>query len=121
LPFSQTQSGRKAQEGTGLGLTISRKFVQLMGGDLKVQSVVNRGSIFSFKIQVQIVALEQIAPAKTAPQEIIALAPNQPQPRILIVDDRELNRELLVNILQPLGFALCTAVDGDEAIAFWIK
>ena len=118
-PFSQTKSGRKAQEGTGLGLTISRKFVQLMGGDLKVQSVVNRGSIFSFKIQVQIVASEQIAQAKTDPQGIIALAPNQPQPRILIVDDRELNRELLVKILQPLGFALCTAVDGTEAIALW--
>lgn len=119
-PFTQTKSGKKAQEGTGLGLTISYKFVQLMGGELKVQSIVNRGSIFSFTIQTQVVTPEPIAEVKIAPQAIIiAPAPNQPQPRILIVDDRELNRELLLTILQPLGFDLSTAVNGTEAIALW--
>lgn len=123
-PFRQTKSGRKAQEGTGLGLTISRKFVQLMGGDFQVQSVVDRGSIFRFEIQTQAVPPEQNPPSeilssKINPQSIIALAPNQAQPRILIVDDRELNRELLLQLLQPLGFALCTAADGVEAIALW--
>jgi ammonium transporter, Amt family len=118
-PFAQTKSGRKAQEGTGLGLTISRQFVQLMGGELKVQSLVNQGSIFSFEIQTQVVTSGQVAASIIAPQTIIGLAPNQPQPRILIVDDRELNRELLLKLFQPLGFALCTAVDGNEAIALW--
>lgn len=53
------------------------------------------------------------------PLSIIAIAPNQPQPRILIVDDRELNRELLFQILQPLGFAVSLAIDGNEAISAW--
>lgn len=123
-PFSQTTSGKKAQEGTGLGLTISRKFVQLMGGELKVQSVVNQGSIFSFEIQTQAVNSKQMTVCKTLAnrfnaQAILSLATDQSPPRILIVDDHELNRELLVNLLQPIGFDLATAVDGVEAIALW--
>jgi ammonium transporter, Amt family len=123
-PFSQTTSGKKAQEGTGLGLTISRKFVQLMGGELKVQSVVNQGSIFSFEMQAQAVNSEQILARKTlanspTTQAILSLATDQSPPRILIVDDHELNRELLVNLLQPIGFHLATAADGKEAIALW--
>ncbi|MGL5834787.1 MAG: ammonium transporter [Waterburya sp.] len=123
-PFSQTTSGKKAQEGTGLGLTISRKFVQLMGGELKVQSVVNQGSIFSFELQVQAVNSEQTTARKTLPnststQAILSLATDQSPPRILIVDDHELNRELLVDLLQPIGFDLATAADGAEAIALW--
>jgi ammonium transporter, Amt family len=128
-PFTQTKSGRKAQEGTGLGLTISRQFVQLMGGDIEVQSVVNQGSIFRFQLQTETVAIAEISSSKTllstnlaskiTPQSVIALAPNQTPPRILIVDDRDLNRELLVQLLQPLGFILNTATDGTEAIAAW--
>jgi CheY-like chemotaxis protein len=123
-PFSQTTSGKKAQEGTGLGLTISRKFVQLMGGELKVQSVVNQGSIFSFEMQAQAVNSDQILARKTlanspTPQAILSLATDQSPPRILIVDDHELNRELLVNLLQPIGFDLATAADGTEAISLW--
>jgi ammonium transporter, Amt family len=123
-PFSQTNSGKQAQEGTGLGLTISRKFVQLMGGELKVQSVVNQGSIFSFEIQIPRTDPEQIAlnnnlPTSLTGQAVLSLTPEQSPPRILVVDDRELNRELLVNLLQPIGFDLATAVDGAEAIAAW--
>ena len=44
--FFQSQSGRKSQEGTGLGLIISQEFVHLMGGNIQVTSVMNKGSIF---------------------------------------------------------------------------
>ncbi|MEY2858585.1 MAG: ammonium transporter [Cyanobacteriota bacterium] len=123
-PFSQTKSGRKAQEGTGLGLTISRKFVQLMGGEIEVQSVVNQGSIFRFQIQVVVTAdisptrkvSSQNLTSKITPQSI-ALKTNQNPPRIMIVDDRQPDRELLVNLLQPIGFDLATAADDAEAIA----
>ncbi|NJL52559.1 MAG: histidine kinase [Hydrococcus sp. SU_1_0] len=118
-PFSQTKSGRKAQEGTGLGLTISRKFVRLMGGEIEVQSVVNQGSIFRFQIQVGVTT--DIAPAKnlvskTTPQAI-ALKPHQNSPRIMILGDRQLDRELLVNLLQPIGFDLATAIDDAAGIS----
>ncbi len=53
--FGQAETGRHAQEGTGLGLPISRKFVQLMGGDMQVKSAVGKGTVFTFAIQGQVV------------------------------------------------------------------
>ena len=53
-PFVQTASARQVREGTGLGLTISRQFVQLMGGDIRVHSVVGRGSTFYFDIKIEL-------------------------------------------------------------------
>ena len=118
-PFSQTESGRNASEGTGLGLTISRKFIQLMGGDIQVQSYVNRGSTFSFEIDLQIVSPEEIPSCQSQRQIEIVIPADRPQPRILIADDRQLNRELLVELLEPMGFAVATATNGKEAIAQW--
>ncbi len=115
-PFTQTESGRNAQEGTGLGLAISRKFVQLMGGDIKVRSTVNQGSVFSFDVVIQIVTPDRL-PKSLSPL-VIALPPNR-QCRILIVDDKPDNRELLVKMLEPMGFEVKTAANGDRAIALW--
>ena len=118
-PFTQTESGRNASEGTGLGLTISRKFVQLMGGDIQVESTVNRGSIFRFEIDLQAIAPGEIPEQKSDQQITIVLSEDRPQPRILVVDDRPVNRELLVELLEPMGFAVLTANNGREAIAQW--
>jgi signal transduction histidine kinase/CheY-like chemotaxis protein len=116
--FVQTQSGKEAQEGTGLGLPISRKFVQLMGGDITVTSEVGQGTIFKFAIRVLPVDAKDVE-SKQAKRRVIALAPNQPRYRILIVDDKSLNRQLLVKLLNPLGFELKEAADGREAVAVW--
>ncbi|MGD1703193.1 ATP-binding protein [Dapis sp. BLCC M229] len=113
--FVQTETGKQAQEGTGLGLPISRKFVQLMGGDIQVTSQVGKGTTFSWEIQAQEVEAEAIESQKPK-QRVIALAPNQPRYRILIVDDKILNRQLLVKLLNPLGFELKEASNGKEAI-----
>jgi signal transduction histidine kinase/DNA-binding NarL/FixJ family response regulator len=114
--FTQTQTGKQAQEGTGLGLPISRKFVQLMGGDMRVTSQVGQGSIFRFDMQVEIVTAEDLE--STQPQrQVLALAPNQPHYRLLIVDDKPINRQLLFKLLQPFGFDLKEASNGQEAIA----
>ena len=118
--FTQTASGRYAQEGTGLGLPISRKFVQLIGGEIGVKSVVGRGTLFNFDIQVEAVEADQIIAHKAqAESRIIALAPDQPHYRLLIVDDDPINRQLLVKLLNPLDFALKEAENGQEAVSIW--
>ena len=103
--FVQTKTGKDSQEGTGLGLVISQQFVQLMRGEISVNSQLNKGTIFNFYIQATVVDNAEITNHQST-RIVIALEPNQPCYRILIVDDKELNRQLLVKLLNPLGFAL---------------
>jgi PAS domain S-box-containing protein len=124
--FSQTTTGQALQEGTGLGLPISRQFVRLMGGDLIVHSEVGRGSVFQFDIPVELVETAQVQ-TKPPARQVIGLAPGQPRYRILIADDNQTNRQLLRNLLEPLGpstgsgpaFELREASNGQEAIDMW--
>ncbi len=117
-PFMQTRTGQKLQEGTGLGLAISRKFVNLMGGEITVQTKVGQGSIFRFDIWVDPADRTEIA-VTSENYRAIALAPNQPHYRILIVDDYQENNQLLVKLLTPLGFEVRTAQDGQAGVALW--
>ena len=113
--FVQASTSRQSSEGTGLGLAISQKFVQLMGGSIRVASEEGRGSIFSFDIQCQ--AATEIGPLqKPRYQQVVALEPDQPRFRILIVDDKWANRQLLIELLRPLGFDLREAENGEEAV-----
>jgi PAS domain S-box-containing protein len=116
--FVQTSSGKNVQEGTGLGLVISQKFVQVMGGNLQVTSQVNRGTTFTFTIPVHAVD-GSLVTTPTSNRPILALVPGQPQYKILVVDDREVNRKLLLKLLTPIGFCVNEASDGQEAIAIW--
>lgn len=116
--FGQTETGRNSQEGTGLGLAISQKFVQLMGGDIAVSSTLGKGTIFAFNIQaVTSSALEIKTPQET--RKVIGLAPNQRDYRILIVEDNQDNRLLLVKLLTAVGFGVREAKNGQEAVELW--
>ena len=112
--FQQTQSGRETAGGTGLGMAISREYAQLMGGDITVTSQLNAGSRFLFAI-VAPMAEKPHGDAKR--QTIQALKKDFVGTKILIVDDKVNNRQLLIDTLQPLGFNISQACDGQQAVA----
>ncbi|MEM9508486.1 MAG: ATP-binding protein, partial [Cyanobacteria bacterium P01_E01_bin.35] len=116
--FTQTETGRQSEEGTGLGLPISRKFIQLMGGDITVNSQLQQGTTLKFKIVVESPRTDELhSPAGR--KKVIALKPNQPRYRILVVDDRWENRQIVLKLLEPVGFEVKGAVNGKEAIKIW--
>ena len=114
-PFGQTETGRNSGTGTGLGLAIAQNFVGLMGGEIRATSTVGQGTKFTFDI-----AMESVPPsAVSAPPQMrraIALAPDLPQYRILVADDRPEARLVLVELLTSLGFSVREAQNGREAV-----
>ena len=121
-PFVQTTTGLKSIEGTGLGLPISREFVELMGGDISVSSQVGKGTNFTFEIIAKIPEeFKEIVGIETLSEQekIVGLESNQPSYRILVVEDIKENSQLLIQLLQPLGFQLQIAENGEQAISIW--
>lgn len=117
-PFSQTLSSAQMLQGSGLGLAISRQFVRLMGGEIQVSSQVNQGTTFRFDIPITPANSLEVLPLLPA-KRVLRLAPEQPDYRILVVDDRQENRELLVRLLNMVGFETITATNGQAAIEQW--
>jgi len=116
--FFQSDAQRSPHQGTGLGLPISRKFAELMGGTLAVDSEVGRDTCFSFEVQVVLaddVALE----TNHLRQRVVALEAGQPSYRLLVAEDNRNNRNLLVSLLKSVGFDVREAVNGQEAVEQW--
>jgi len=112
--FEQTRSGLRSG-GTGLGLALSRGFIEIMGGTISVTSTLGKGSIFRFNIPAQEDS-EENAAKKEAKQRVLCLKPGQNEIRILIADDTETNLQLLLQLLAAVGFATNQAVNGEDAI-----
>jgi signal transduction histidine kinase/DNA-binding NarL/FixJ family response regulator len=118
-PFTQTTAGIRSGEGTGLGLPITKRFVQLLGGELTVQSQMGVGTTFAFTIPILALANEVADKPIQAVSRVSGLAPGQPAYRILVADDAPTNRLILVRMLSSLGFDVREAENGEEAIAQW--
>ena len=114
-PFEQTSSGRRDGQGTGLGLAISRQFARIMGGDVSVASEPDKGSVFRLEIPVT-VQTEAKTQAKIDDRHVLRLDNGQPRCRVLIVDDTEDSRGLLVQMLGGAGFEVFEADGGDQAL-----
>ncbi len=117
-PFVQASTTSEAQEGTGLGLTISLQFANVMGGELFAESEPGVGSSFYLKLPVS--GLDRVATGSDAPiRRVVGLVPGQSDYRVLVVDDKEVNRKLLVKMLAPIGFEVREASHGREALEIW--
>jgi CheY-like chemotaxis protein len=120
--FVQTTSGKQSQQGTGLGMPISRQFVRALGGELNVRSQVGQGTIFEFDVQVKPSSAAQVR-ALQPTRRAVGLEPGQPVYRLLIVEDVETSRDLLVQLLSKLapgpGFEVRQARNGQQAIEVW--
>ncbi len=99
--------------GTGLGLTISQLLTQLMGGEISVSSVVGTGTLFKIKLFLPQIHQTQEIEAVLAAQRIGYIGARK---KILVVDNEYVDREMLVNFLQPLGFEMAEASNGLECL-----
>jgi signal transduction histidine kinase/ActR/RegA family two-component response regulator len=107
-PFVQRAHDRERFGGTGLGLTISRHLVQLMGGELRCASALGQGSRFWFDVELEVVST--VAPSVTESSR-----PTYGERRVLIADDEPANRAVLVAMVQNLGAQADAVANGREA------
>ncbi|MBL0712715.1 MAG: response regulator, partial [Desulfosarcina sp.] len=115
--FVQLDATPDGGNGTGLGLAISKSLVDMMDGEIRVESELGRGTLFKVNIPFQLAEADAVAPDETPAAEVIGLTSGQPEWRILVVDDNRENRLLLRDLLSRVGFNIQEAKDGEEAIA----
>lgn len=114
--FVQGRAGDSAG-GTGLGLPISRRLTEMMGGSLTVQSEIGKGSCFRFEVPLETTDALPETETRQSPRLVVGLAQGIGPRRILVVDDIRDNRDLLRDLLQSVGFEVREAHDGKEALA----
>ncbi len=119
LPFEQVGSHSRKSEGTGLGLTICRQIVTMMGSNLEVESEFGRGSKFGFEVELE-VSDEWVSRAAILEQGKIIGYQGEAK-KIMVVDDQTLNRIVVYEILTPLGFVISEAKNGREGLEKLVK
>lgn len=114
VPFEQVGDLKKQAEGTGLGLPISNRIVSLMGSTLKVESELGKGSTFWFDVELQ-EAKDGLVGSRVTLYGTIAGYQGAKR-RVLIVDDKWENRSVIINMLEPIGFEVAEASDGEQGL-----
>ena len=112
--FEQVGEQKRQSEGTGLGLAISQRIVELMGGKIQVESEIGVGSNFYFEVALPS-ALDWVQQNSVSNGRTIIGYEGAPR-HILIVDDRWENRSVLANLLEPMGFIITEAENGQEGL-----
>lgn len=117
-PFYQVESSNtRTYQGTGLGLAIAKKIIELMGGQLDIQSEMGKGSVFSFSVIVKKVDQKSVVPQRNELtwKDIREMGTKFPL-RILLAEDNDLNVQLMTLMFQQLGFQFEVAQNGIEAL-----
>lgn len=117
--FTQAGAGIKKGSGTGLGLALSRELVTLMGGNITVASEVGKGSVFTFYVEITEASIEAID--QNVAKRVICLDKDQKTYRILVVDDRNENLQVLTTLLKMVGFETNKAITGEDAVELFEK
>jgi signal transduction histidine kinase/DNA-binding NarL/FixJ family response regulator len=113
LPFQQVGDWMHKSEGTGLGLPITKAIIEMMGGELHVESTPNQGSVFWTALSLpEVVGLVK---SDRIEQPVIVGFVGSPR-KILIIDDKWENRSVLNNLLSPLGFDIVEAENGEDGV-----
>lgn len=113
-PFEQVSNPKRNSEGTGLGLAISQTIANLMGSHIEVQSEAGVGSTFSFEVELPIAEEWGTASASDTGERLVGYEGKRRT--LLVVDDKWENRSVIVNLLEPLGFTLVEAEDGQDGL-----
>jgi PAS domain S-box-containing protein len=115
-PFFQSDaSATRRYGGTGLGLTISARLVEMMGGRIWVESAIGRGSAFHFTVRV---GLPRGLPARELPAATVPCAPVHPaSATILLAEDNPINQRVAVRLLEKRGHTVIVAANGRDAVA----
>ncbi|MEM7725938.1 MAG: CHASE2 domain-containing protein [Cyanobacteria bacterium P01_A01_bin.45] len=112
-PFEQVGDAAKRPDGTGLGLTISKRIVALMGSEIQVESSLGKGSIFSLELTIPVISESDKSQTENQ-NKIIGIKENIPQ--ILIIDDDKNHCSVLSDLLQTISFHTIEANDGLEGL-----
>ncbi len=122
-PYKRIEEKRnRAIEGTGLGMSITRQLLDLMGTSLEVHSEYGKGSVFTFAVEQEVVKWEELGDYSGRFEENIESSYeyhelfHAPEARILVVDDTEINLTVIQNLLKKTGIKIDTAISGKIAL-----